>query len=69
MCDIAHALLLERVERAALARYQAALMRGIEPESVWDALANFDARLDAQPKPGEEIDAAQMALRRALGVA
>lgn len=69
MCDIAHAILVERVERAALARYQAALVRGIEAESVEDALRRFDERLHAKPEPGKIIDPAQMALRKALGVA
>lgn len=69
MCDIAHAVLMERVEAAGLARYQAALIRGIEPPSIDEARAKFDDSLTEEPTAEKPVDAAQMALRRALGVA
>lgn len=62
-------MLLERVERVAVAQYQAALiLRADELPSVADARGRFDAALLEEPK-GKSVDPAQMALRRALGVA
>ena len=69
MCDAAHVILLDRVERAALAKYQAALVRGIDPPFVEDARRSFEDALNAEPTPGQRIDPEQMALRKALGVA
>ena len=59
-------LLLERVERQALADRQAALGVAIaerwedyEPVSIPAAIAEFEARLDADPNDSEEARAAR----------
>lgn len=65
---MAHALLLEHVERVAVAQYQAAIMlRADDIPSVADARERFDAALIEESK-GKHVDPAQAALRRALGV-
>lgn len=62
-------MLLEHVERVSLAQYQAAIIRRAdELPSVADARERFDAALLEEPKD-KSVDPAQMALRRALGVA
>lgn len=68
-----HALLVERIERAALADYQAMVAAKvaradveITPPGV--ALEQFEASLAAEPVQGKEMDPEQAALRRALGV-
>lgn len=72
MCDVVHAYLLDRVERAALVERQAAYTviaagaKGVDPPTVEEARGRFHALLHEEPKV---IDADQLALRRALGVA
>lgn len=62
-------MLLEHVERVAVAQYQAAIiLRADELPSVADARERFEAALLEEPN-GKSVDPAQMALRRALGVA
>lgn len=62
-------MLLEHVERVSLAQYQAAIiLRADELPSVADARDRFNVALLAEAK-GKSVDPAQMALRRALGVA
>lgn len=74
VCDVAHVLLIERVERQALADRQIAALeavmggKGGDLPTVGDAVAAFDAALLAEPAVRVQVSDDQAALRRALGV-
>ncbi len=75
MCDLAYLLLLERLERQVLADRQIAALQlvmsgeGGDLPTLQETREAFDAALVAEPQQGTQVDAEQMELRRALGVA
>ena len=76
LCDFVYVLLVERVERAALAERQImATMKAGGHYQVGDIPTveefrdRFDAALIAETPPGKPVDPEQLQLRRALGVA
>lgn len=67
-------LLLDNSERLAIAEWQGAAARGVEKmpslgQHVQQQRELFDAALTADHAPAKQVDAEQMELRRALGVA
>lgn len=68
-------LLLEQLERNVLADRQVAAVfmaagsKDVQLPQLQEQRAVFDAALVEVPKPGKKIDAEQLELRRALGVA
>jgi hypothetical protein len=71
VCDLAYVLLLENWQRQAIADRQALVSRGVSEQLPTFALAQvrLDEVLEAEPVAAKHIDAEQMELRIALGVA
>ena len=74
ICDLAYVLLIEQLERQALADRQALLVRGVTEDlpSAFSEQQRFDAWLQAEaeavtPPTGLEVN--EQELRMALGVA
>lgn len=73
MCDVAHVLLLEQVERQAVANQttaavMAAAGQEVEMVSVSDARDRFEATLSEALAPAEKISPRTAILRAALGL-